>query len=40
MVDIVTNHMGYAADAADVDYSVFYPFNEVRTILIIVFNKN
>jgi hypothetical protein len=30
MVDIVTNHMGYAGCGTCVDYSVFNPFNSVR----------
>lgn len=28
MVDIVVNHNGWAGDAADVDYSIFNPFNQ------------
>lgn len=28
MVDVVTNHMGYAGCGTCVDYSVFNPFNE------------
>jgi hypothetical protein len=30
MVDVVTNHMGYAGCGTCVDYSVFNPFNSVR----------
>lgn len=29
MVDVVTNHMGYAGCGDCVDYSVFNPFNQV-----------
>ena len=28
MVDVVTNHMGYAGCETCVDYSVFHPFNQ------------
>lgn len=31
MVDIVTNHMGYLGCGDCVDYSVFNPFNTVRS---------
>jgi alpha-amylase len=33
MVDIVTNHMGYLGCGTCVDYSDFYPFNEVGVLL-------